>query len=112
MTTHSVFGDGWCRFGNVVACFRYAPIKLYSVYVPPPQLEFNNPDQQEWLREEASEVDFPVVLGFINFSFHLFSFLHAHSLVRQKTSCGFFSVHVHLLDLGAAYFAYSQPKDL
>jgi 1-phosphatidylinositol-3-phosphate 5-kinase len=26
------------------------------VYVPPPQLEFNNPDQQEWLREEASEV--------------------------------------------------------
>ncbi|CAM6066031.1 unnamed protein product [Sphagnum tenellum] len=43
-------------FGNVVACFRYAPIKLYSVYVPPPQLEFNNPDQQEWLREEASEV--------------------------------------------------------
>jgi hypothetical protein len=82
------------------------------VYVPPPQLEFNNPDQQEWLREEASEVDIAVALGFINFSFHLFSFLHAHSLVREKTSCRFFSVHVHLLDLGAAYFAYSQPKDL
>jgi hypothetical protein len=37
------------------------------VYVPPPQLEFNNPDQQEWLQEEASEVDFAVALGFINF---------------------------------------------
>jgi len=42
--------------GSAVACFHYTPIKMHSVYVPPPQLEFNHPDEQEWLRNEASEV--------------------------------------------------------
>eukprot|EP00249_Psilotum_nudum_P009915 c22231_g3_i1 orf=1-2985(-) len=43
-------------FGSMVACFRYAPINVHSVYLPPPKLEFNNAEQQEWLRNEVSEV--------------------------------------------------------
>ncbi|KAH9305646.1 hypothetical protein KI387_010050 [Taxus chinensis] len=44
-------------FGRMVACFRYAPIHVYSVHLPPPKLEFNDPNQQEWLRKEASDVE-------------------------------------------------------
>lgn len=42
-------------FGRMVACFRYASINLYSVYLPLPKLEFYNADQ-EWLQKEANEV--------------------------------------------------------
>ncbi|GLJ13693.1 hypothetical protein SUGI_0218340 [Cryptomeria japonica] len=43
-------------FGSMIACFRYSSINVLSVYLPPSKLEFNDPNQQEWLRKEAKEV--------------------------------------------------------
>lgn len=40
-------------FGSMVAFFRYSPIDILSVHLPPSKLEFNVP-QQEWLRKEAA----------------------------------------------------------
>ncbi|XP_008797353.2 1-phosphatidylinositol-3-phosphate 5-kinase FAB1A-like isoform X2 [Phoenix dactylifera] len=42
-------------FGRMVACFRYAPINLHSVYLPPPKLDFNY-QHQEWVEKEVNEV--------------------------------------------------------
>ncbi|KAJ8562437.1 hypothetical protein K7X08_011728 [Anisodus acutangulus] len=42
-------------FGKMVACFRYAPVHVYSVFLPPPKLEFNY-DNQEWIQKEGDEV--------------------------------------------------------
>lgn len=42
-------------FGKMVACFRYAPIHLHSVFLPPPKLEFSF-HHQEWIQKEANEV--------------------------------------------------------
>ena len=44
------------RFGSMVAFFRYSPIDILSVHLPPAMLEFNGHVQQEWIRKEASEV--------------------------------------------------------
>lgn len=41
--------------GRMVACFRYASINVFSVYLPPSKLEFNY-DVQDWLQREADEV--------------------------------------------------------
>ncbi|KAH7278037.1 hypothetical protein KP509_38G020800 [Ceratopteris richardii] len=43
-------------FGSMAACFRYAPINVHSVYLPPSKLEFNHPDLDEWLRDEIGEI--------------------------------------------------------
>lgn len=43
-------------FGSKVACFRYAPINVHSVYLPPSKLEFNNPELYDWLKDEVHEV--------------------------------------------------------
>lgn len=43
------------RFGTMVACFRYAPIDVYSVFLPPPKLEFSH-DNHEWIQKEGDEV--------------------------------------------------------
>ncbi|CAN4084821.1 unnamed protein product [Withania somnifera] len=42
-------------FGKMVACFRYAPVHVYSVFLPPPKLEFIY-DNQEWIQKEVDEV--------------------------------------------------------
>ncbi|KAF5745205.1 hypothetical protein HS088_TW07G00787 [Tripterygium wilfordii] len=42
-------------FGSMVAFFRYSPIDILSVYLPPSVLEFNL-IQQEWIRKEAAEL--------------------------------------------------------
>ncbi|KAH6779192.1 phosphatidylinositol-4-phosphate 5-kinase family protein [Perilla frutescens var. hirtella] len=42
-------------FGRMVACFRYAPINVHSVYLPPPKLEFNY-YKEEWILKEFDEV--------------------------------------------------------
>ncbi|KAG8087483.1 hypothetical protein GUJ93_ZPchr0010g10302 [Zizania palustris] len=42
-------------FGEMVACFRYASIKVHSVYLPPPKLDFTS-QHQEWVEQEANEV--------------------------------------------------------
>lgn len=45
-----------CRFGKMVACFRYASIDVHSVYLPPSKLEFNY-ESQEWIERELNEVN-------------------------------------------------------
>ncbi|XP_010432591.1 PREDICTED: 1-phosphatidylinositol-3-phosphate 5-kinase FAB1A isoform X2 [Camelina sativa] len=42
-------------FGRMVACFRYASINIYAVFLPPSKLEFNY-QNQEWLQKESKEV--------------------------------------------------------
>ncbi|KAJ6847495.1 1-phosphatidylinositol-3-phosphate 5-kinase FAB1B-like isoform X1 [Iris pallida] len=42
-------------FGRMVACFRYAPVNLNSVCLPPSKLDFNY-QHQEWILKEADEV--------------------------------------------------------
>lgn len=58
-----------------MAFFRYSPIDILSVCLPPLMLDFNGHVQQEWLRKEAGEVLF-FGLGFyvhvINILFVLF----------------------------------------
>ncbi|CAH8308412.1 unnamed protein product [Eruca vesicaria subsp. sativa] len=43
-------------FGNMVAFFRYSPINILTVFLPPSMLEFNSHPQQEWIRTEAAEL--------------------------------------------------------
>ncbi|XP_075633057.1 putative 1-phosphatidylinositol-3-phosphate 5-kinase FAB1C [Castanea sativa] len=43
-------------FGSMVAFFRYSPIDILSVHLPPPVLEFNGHVQHEWTRKEAAEL--------------------------------------------------------
>lgn len=45
-----------CRFGTMVACFRYASIDVHSVYLPPSKLDFNY-ENQEWIQRELDEVE-------------------------------------------------------
>ncbi|XP_042055445.1 1-phosphatidylinositol-3-phosphate 5-kinase FAB1B-like isoform X2 [Salvia splendens] len=42
-------------FGRMVACFRYAPINVHSVYLPPSMLEFNY-YKEEWIQKDFEEV--------------------------------------------------------
>lgn len=42
--------------GSLVACFHYSSINILGVHLPPAKLEFNHPNQQDWLRKEATEV--------------------------------------------------------
>ncbi|KAG0585739.1 hypothetical protein M758_2G033500 [Ceratodon purpureus] len=55
---HCAYRDSLRFFGigNTVACFLYNPIKLLAVTVPPPQMEFNIPNLQGWLKVEAQEI--------------------------------------------------------
>lgn len=39
----------------MVACFRYASIDVYSVYLPPAKVDFNY-ETQDWIQKEADEV--------------------------------------------------------
>ncbi|ESQ28102.1 hypothetical protein EUTSA_v10018002mg [Eutrema salsugineum] len=43
-------------FGNMVAFFRYSPINILTVFLPPSMLEFNSHPQQDWIRTEAAEL--------------------------------------------------------
>ena len=45
-----------CRISDLIACFAYAPMKLYSVHLPPLRLTFNHPKQQQWLQDEYNDV--------------------------------------------------------
>lgn len=47
--------------GRMVACFRYAPIVVHAVYLPPSKLEFNC-GNQDWIQKEAREVSYWVEL--------------------------------------------------
>lgn len=43
-------------FGSMVAFFRYSPIDILSVHLPPSVLEFNGQVQPDWIRKEAIEL--------------------------------------------------------
>ncbi|WCJ33529.1 1-phosphatidylinositol-3-phosphate 5-kinase FAB1B [Euphorbia peplus] len=43
-------------FGSMVAFFRYSPIDILNVHLPPSMLEFNGHVQQEWMKKEADEL--------------------------------------------------------
>ncbi|KAF5451008.1 hypothetical protein F2P56_031313 [Juglans regia] len=43
-------------FGSMVAFFRYSPIDILSVHLPPSVLDFNGHTQHEWIRKEAAEL--------------------------------------------------------
>ncbi|KAL0000184.1 hypothetical protein SO802_019786 [Lithocarpus litseifolius] len=43
-------------FGSMVAFFRYSPIDILSVHLPPSVLEFNGHVQYEWTKKEAAEL--------------------------------------------------------
>ncbi|KQK18683.1 putative 1-phosphatidylinositol-3-phosphate 5-kinase FAB1C isoform X1 [Brachypodium distachyon] len=43
-------------FGSMVAVFRYSPVDILSVNLPPSVLDFAYPIAQDWLIEEASDV--------------------------------------------------------
>ncbi|KAK1308450.1 1-phosphatidylinositol-3-phosphate 5-kinase FAB1B [Acorus calamus] len=56
----SLWGDFYeiiylTRLGKMVACFRYAPIDVHSVYLPPSILDFSY-QHQDWIQKEADEV--------------------------------------------------------
>ena len=53
-----VFMEKSLRFGSMVVFFRYSPIDIHNVHLPPTMLEFNGIAQQEWTRKEAAEVLF------------------------------------------------------
>ncbi|XP_074588886.1 1-phosphatidylinositol-3-phosphate 5-kinase FAB1B-like isoform X2 [Curcuma longa] len=42
-------------YGEMVACFKYAPINVHSVYLPPSMLDFNY-QHQDWVQEEADKL--------------------------------------------------------
>lgn len=68
-------------FGKMVACFRYAPINVLSVYLPPPKLDFNY-EHQEWIQKETDKVVDRVELLFSEA-------LNALSQIEEKrSSCG------------------------
>ncbi|KAG0550795.1 hypothetical protein BDA96_01G368200 [Sorghum bicolor] len=63
-------------FGKMVACFRYAPISVHSVYLPPHKLDFGH-QPLDWIQKEANEV--------IERAKHLFDeVLHSLHLISDK----------------------------
>lgn len=40
----------------MIACFRYSPIDILSVRLPPSVLEFNSQSEQAWIMKEVAEV--------------------------------------------------------
>jgi 1-phosphatidylinositol-3-phosphate 5-kinase len=44
------------RSGSMVAVFRYSPVDILSVNLPPSVLDFACPIAQDWLIEEAGDV--------------------------------------------------------
>ncbi|WVZ57219.1 hypothetical protein U9M48_007629 [Paspalum notatum var. saurae] len=67
-------------FGKMVACFRYAPISVHSVYLPPHKVYFGH-RPLDWVQKELNEV--------IDRAKHLFDqVLHALRLISEKKAQG------------------------
>ncbi|TKY59045.1 putative 1-phosphatidylinositol-3-phosphate 5-kinase FAB1C [Spatholobus suberectus] len=54
-------------FGSMVAFFRYSPIDILSVHLPPSVLEFGH-IQEEWIRKEAGELFIKVEALYVEIS--------------------------------------------
>lgn len=66
--------------GKIVACFRYAPINVHSVQLPPHKLYFTH-QPLEWIQKEVNEVidRAKVLFDEISRNLHLISEKKAHS---------------------------------
>ncbi|OVA12306.1 Chaperonin Cpn60/TCP-1 [Macleaya cordata] len=64
---HSLQRDYICFYGlgPMITMFRYSLVNIYTVCMPPPVLEFNNQNGQEWMMEEVEKV---LKKGFLLFS--------------------------------------------
>ncbi|XP_077241161.1 putative 1-phosphatidylinositol-3-phosphate 5-kinase FAB1C [Tasmannia lanceolata] len=70
-------------FGSTVAFFRYSPIDILSVHLPPSMLEFNGQIHPEWFRRETTEVANKIEI------FHAEVFDVLRSIEKEVTSCGY-----------------------
>ncbi|GAA0159160.1 kinase [Lithospermum erythrorhizon] len=55
-------------YGNMVAFFRYSPVDIHSVSLPPSVLEFNGLTEHDWIRKEAMEISRKVELLYTEIS--------------------------------------------
>ncbi|KAL1806966.1 hypothetical protein ACET3Z_030034 [Daucus carota] len=85
-------------FGSMVAFFRYSPIDILSVRLPPSVLEFIPHSQQDWLKKETAELLskqttlYEEILGVL------------HRIEQKSTSLGLESsdrieLHSHIIEL-------------
>lgn len=79
-------------FGEMVACFRYASIKVHSVYLPPSKLDFTS-QHQEWVELEANEVVDSAELLFTEVLNAL------HQISEKRPITGSFDGNVKILEL-------------
>ncbi|KAL9265347.1 putative 1-phosphatidylinositol-3-phosphate 5-kinase FAB1C [Drosera capensis] len=52
----AAWGLSFGKLGNMVAFFRYSPIRILSVRLPPLMLEFKDNSKLEWIKKEAIQL--------------------------------------------------------
>ncbi|KAK9277105.1 hypothetical protein L1049_006644 [Liquidambar formosana] len=85
-------------FGSMVAFFRYSPIDILSVHLPPSVLEFNGHVQQEWIRNEAAELMSKTEILYAEITDVLDSF-EQKSASAGHESLDMSELHNHILEL-------------
>lgn len=85
-------------FGSMVAFFRYSPIDILSVHLPPAMLEFNGQVQQEWIRKEASELLSKIETAYVKISDVLDRIEQKTTSFRNESSDKS-ELHNHIMDL-------------
>lgn len=81
-------------FGKMVACFRYAPINVHSIHVPPYKLDFSH-QPLDWIQKEANEVIDRAKVLFDEIS----RALHQHSDKRAPSGSLNMECGNHIVDL-------------
>ncbi|XP_038714940.1 putative 1-phosphatidylinositol-3-phosphate 5-kinase FAB1C isoform X2 [Tripterygium wilfordii] len=84
-------------FGSMVAFFRYSPIDILSVYLPPSVLEFNL-IQQEWTRKEAAELTHEMETFYVELSCMLDSMEQRSRCIGHESS-DMSEIHNHIMEL-------------
>ncbi|KAH7840020.1 hypothetical protein Vadar_011497 [Vaccinium darrowii] len=82
-------------FGSMVAFFRYSPIDILSVHLPPSVLEFNGHLQQKWIRKEAAELLSKMEALYKDLSAVLNSIEHALGFEKSNAS----ELRDHIMEL-------------
>ncbi|XP_010552722.1 PREDICTED: putative 1-phosphatidylinositol-3-phosphate 5-kinase FAB1C isoform X2 [Tarenaya hassleriana] len=73
-------------FGSMVAFFRYSPIDILTVCLPPSVLEFNSHHQHGWIRKEAAELMSKMQTMYTEISETLNSMEEKSSSIEQELS--------------------------
>uniref|UniRef100_A0A0E0KES3 1-phosphatidylinositol-3-phosphate 5-kinase n=1 Tax=Oryza punctata TaxID=4537 RepID=A0A0E0KES3_ORYPU len=81
-------------FGKMVACFRYAPINVHSIHVPPYKLDFSH-QPLDWIQKEANEVIDRAKVLFDEIS----RALHQHSDKKAHSGSVNMECSNHIVDL-------------